>query len=107
MAVAIEIAQVAVVPLPASPTPARSVTSVKPSPPSLWKSVFAAVIQHIEIQPAIVVVISPDRAAGVDINQRDLRRQWRDRKRAIAFVAVENTGIAIASDIEIEQPSRS
>ena len=63
---------------------------------------IGAVVQHIEIQPAIVVVISPDGAAGVDVDQRDLRRQCRDGKAAIAFIAIKHAGIAIASDIEIE-----
>ena len=61
-----------------------------------------AVIEHVEIEPAVIVIIRPDCAAGVDIGERELRRQRRDREAAIAIVSVQDAGVSIASHVKIK-----
>ena len=46
------------------------------APAFVVKECIGAVVQYIQVKPAIVVIISPDGAAGVDIGKGDLWRKF-------------------------------
>jgi len=63
---------------------------------------IGAVIDHVEIEPAVVVVIRPEYASARHIRQTQIIREFGDRKTAILIVAIEYIGIEVAGDIEID-----
>ncbi|MEZ4660719.1 MAG: hypothetical protein R2911_24460 [Caldilineaceae bacterium] len=57
--------------------------------------------QHIEIAPAVVVKISPHRAAAQHIRQADALRKGRNGKGSIALIVIKHIGRLVAGHVQI------
>ena len=62
----------------------------------------AAVTEHVEVGPAVVVVVGEDGPAANVFGQTHRRRQGGDGEGAVAVVAVEGVGAELVGDVEVD-----